>query len=224
MQHKMSWMIRGLVALALVAVTVTAIALTPGVTYAQDDDSATTDATQPFGRFGMFGRMGDRMFGHMGGMFGFGLRGQDDAPLAEALGITTEELQAARDQVFADELAAAVEAGTITQEEADELLTQRDLHRFLADRLQNAYTDAINAAVEEGIITQEQADEYLDGGVGRMGAFGGMMGGHMMGGRGMRGHGMMDGMMDGMMNRGGWSDDDETPGRMVPRGGGRMMP
>lgn len=218
MKQSMQWALRGFVVLTLVAAIVGAIALNPIAGFAQAAEEATTAVTRTLGMGrGMHGGMFGSMFG---GMFGFGARGQDDTPLAEALGITVDELDAAREKVFTDALAQAVEDGTITQEEADELLTQRALHSFLGERLQNAYSDAISAAVEEGIITQEQADAYLNDGFGHMGAFGGMMGKGMMG-KGMMGHGMMGRGMGGMMDRGSWFGDEEMPGRgmmRTPRG------
>ncbi|HXF64542.1 MAG TPA: hypothetical protein VNK95_23125 [Caldilineaceae bacterium] len=121
----------------------------------------------------------------------FGWRGgsaERDAQLAEALGITVEELQAARDEVFAEELAAAVADGRLTQEEADQLQAQRALRRYLSERLQTAYKEAVQQAVEDGVITQEQADALLaEPGWGFFGrGFGGP-----------RGHGMRGGMWGG---------------------------
>ncbi|MEW5986525.1 MAG: hypothetical protein AB1791_07835 [Chloroflexota bacterium] len=58
-----------------------------------------------------------------GGSFGYGgPLGQDDSYLADALGITVEELQAAKDEALAAGLAQAVEAGLITQEQADAMI------------------------------------------------------------------------------------------------------
>lgn len=64
-----------------------------------------------------------------------------DAYLAEALGITVEELQAARRQATAAYLADAVTAGDITQEQADLMLAKHalsgviDRHALLAEAL-----------------------------------------------------------------------------------------
>jgi hypothetical protein len=137
---------------------------------------------------------------HLGGR---GTMGDIDAQalLADALGISAEELEAAQDEAQAAQLAAAVEAGTLTQEQADEIEAGRALREYVAPRVQQALEDAVAAAVEEGIVTQEQADAFLQGGMrgfGLRGEFGGIFGGRGgfdMGGRGGHGrhggHGMM---------------------------------
>lgn len=144
------------------------------------------------------------------GWGGLGRGGQGQEELAKALGITVEELQAAQDEVFAADLAAAVAAGEITQEDADTMLAQQKLHRYLADRMQTAYTEAVQDAVTAGIITQDQADTFLNDGIGMgMGMWGGF-GREMMGGRGMGHHRGM-----GF----GWDDEGRGMGRgMGPRG------
>lgn len=208
MKHVMKWALRSAGVLALIGAVVAAVTLAPATGFAQAAEEATTTVTRSLGlgRHGMWG-----------GWFGFGPRSQDDSPLAEALGITVDELNAARDKVFADRLAQAVADGTITQEEADAILAHRALRSFLDERLQTAYTEGIAAAVEAGIITQEQADEYLNGGFGPFGYKGDL-------GRGMMGRGMMGGrsMMGGMMHRGPWGDEDGMPGRGLFRMPGRQ--
>jgi hypothetical protein len=120
-------------------------------------------------------------------------RGNQDGLLAEALGISEDELADARDSAQAAALAEAVEAGEITQEEADLLLARQAFRDYLAEQAQAEYTATIQAAVEAGAITQEQADLLLsqdDGGF-----MGRGFGRHGMGfpgedgprGRGMRG-------------------------------------
>lgn len=90
-----------------------------------------------------------------------------EALLAEALGISVEELQDARAEVSAARLEAMVEAGVLTQEEAD-LIAAREAVQTYVDRealssaVQDAYEDAIQAAVDAGAITQEQADLLLE--------------------------------------------------------------
>jgi formaldehyde-activating enzyme involved in methanogenesis len=101
-------------------------------------------------------------FGGRGWHFG----GDQDTYLAEALGISVEELAAARDQVFADQLAVMVEAGMLTQEQADLALARHAVQsRLDTDALQaavqSAYEDAVAQALADGIITQEQADQLL---------------------------------------------------------------
>ena len=118
---------------------------------------------------------------------GGGPEGYSDDDLATALGITVDELSAARQKAYATALAQAVEKGLITQAQADELTTNGtafpygnrwdswlakngfDFDALLAEalgitveKLQAAYTQAYNAsidqAVTDGTLTQEQAD------------------------------------------------------------------
>jgi hypothetical protein len=100
--------------------------------FAQDDTPPDTDTetfpapAMPFGR-GDFGGRG----GHHSGA--------DDEALAAALGITQEELQAARQEVMAERLAQAVEDGFLTQDQANTMLAMEALKSYI-DR------DAILAA------------------------------------------------------------------------------
>ena len=148
-----------------------------------------------------------------------------DEYLAEALGITLEQLQAARRTAMAAYLADAVTAGDITQEQADLALakyalrdvidqkvllaealgmTEEELQAALDDgqslsdlmttqgidadtlqtNMQAAYEAAIARAVADGVITQAQADAVL----GQDTNFG-LFGGHGRGGRGHHGRG-----------------------------------
>ncbi|MDX1436498.1 MAG: hypothetical protein R3335_06795 [Anaerolineales bacterium] len=120
-----------------------------------------------------------RFGGRMGGWLAQG--GIDfNAHLADALGITVEELQAAHEQAAELQLEAAVESGRITQEQADlmqarKALTSSDNFRTA---MRAAFESAVEAAVESGLITQAQADLILenlpeDGG---LGGFGGRRG------------------------------------------------
>jgi len=104
-----------------------------------------------------------------------------DDNLAAALGITTDELTAAKQKAHETALAQAVEQGLITQTQADELTSDGtnwkawmakngfEYDALLAEalgisveKLQTAYTQAYNAsidqAVTDGSMTQEQAD------------------------------------------------------------------
>ncbi|HRQ41196.1 MAG TPA: hypothetical protein PLD25_25035 [Chloroflexota bacterium] len=122
---------------------------------------------------------------------GFHLRGglmvgdQGEA-LAEALGITVEELQAAQAQVRADELAALVAAGTITQEQADLMLARQAVQNYvdqdaLQAAVQSVYETAVAEALSAGAITQAQADALLSN-------LGDGFGGLGIGGHGHHGH------------------------------------
>jgi hypothetical protein len=141
------------------------------------------------------GRMGNlgRGFGHLGDS-----NIDFDALLADALDITVADLDAARTQVFDDQLAQAVTDGSLTQEEADLMQARRALADYMAPRLEAAYADTLAAAVSDGIITQEQADALV-----------------AQGSRGLRGFG--PGMNDGIGRRGGM---DAMGGRMGPGGQG----
>ncbi|MCB8943089.1 MAG: hypothetical protein H6658_04990 [Ardenticatenaceae bacterium] len=127
---------------------------------------------------------------------GHGFRLEDGGQyLADALGISLEDLQAAMEQVEAEKLAAMVEAGVITQEQADMIAARRAVETYvdyeaLQATLQAAYEEAINQALADGIITQEQADTLLSNvpNIGTRGLFGGPgFGGP--GGRGGHHHG-----------------------------------
>lgn len=101
-------------------------------------------------------------FGGRGWHFGT----DQDAYLAEALGISEEELAAARDQVYAAQLTALVEAGMVSQEQADMALAQRAVQDYvdtdaLEATVRSAYEDAVAQALADGVITQEQADQLL---------------------------------------------------------------
>lgn len=97
---------------------------------------------------------------------GFGLRGglrgrmssgaiDEEALLADALGISAEELQAAREAANEVAIAQAVEEGLITQEEADEIQAHKALQSYL-DR---------NALLAEalGMSVEELEAAYADG-------------------------------------------------------------
>jgi hypothetical protein len=122
-------------------VTILVLALGTVAAFAQDDTTPDTDTTPalPFGPGG---------FGSFGGPRGhhdFG--GADDEALAAALGITVEELQAARQKVYVDRLAQAVEDGIITQEQADSMQAMNALKAYI-DR-QAILAEALGMTVNE---------------------------------------------------------------------------
>ena len=89
-----------------------------------------------------------------------------DEFLADALGITIDDLNAAQLAAHQTQIAAAVAAGTITQAEADLLLARKAAQSYLDTDALNAavlaaYEDALNEAVTAGDITQAQADALL---------------------------------------------------------------
>ncbi len=119
--------------------------------------------------------------GKRGGNFG-----QTDEDLATALGISVDELKAAEEKAASAALKQAVEAGLLTQEQADQMAERGlgghhiqglgrldesgiDYKTLLADALgisvdkldaaqEAAQAAALERAVEEGALTQEQAD------------------------------------------------------------------
>lgn len=97
-----------------------------------------------------------------GARFGYDV----DEFVAAALGITVEEFEAAELEAFRAVVAAAVEAGMITQDEADLLLARKAAKNYLDEdalnaAVRSAYADALAEAVAAGDITQAQADALL---------------------------------------------------------------
>lgn len=151
------------------------------ITQAQADEMSAGGKAMPF-------------FGRGGGWLAD--QGIDfDLLLAEALGVTTDELQAARQQAEQARLDQAVTDGQLTQEQADLMQGQRALYadQTFLDAMKSAFEAAVQEAVSRGVITQAQADLILEQSANGMGGPG-------MGGPGMR--------MPGMGGKGG------------PRGGG----
>lgn len=112
----------------------------------------------PFGPGGFHGEHHGR-----GGCGGRGHRGANDEALADALGITPEDLQDAREKVQAERLAEAVEAGILTQEQVDNMLAMRALKSYLDQEALLAQAlgltpDEFAKAREEGTLR-----EHLDG-------------------------------------------------------------
>jgi lambda repressor-like predicted transcriptional regulator len=190
------------------------------------------------------GQFGPRaQFGHQGFRGGFDSNIDREALLADALGITVEELRAAHEQANLAAVQQALDEGLVTQAQADlmsarikldnyldqealiaealgitvaELQTARDegnsmpvlLNELGLDpatvrtAMNTAYQDAVQQAVADGVITQEQADviSSLPGlGFGR-GGFGGFGGGS----HGPRGFGDFGGLRGGPGGFGGF--------------------
>jgi hypothetical protein len=133
-----------------------------------------------------------------------------EALLADALGVTVDQLRDARQVALANGLAQAVEDGTITQEQADLMLARQSLMDYLQeqgleDSLRALLEETVQQAVEAGVITQEQAETFLSDGK-RFGKFGGMRGFDRF-----RGHGGMHGFR--------LPGDETAPSRLFRRGG-----
>lgn len=117
------------------------------------------------------------------------------ALLAEELGISQEALQTAMDEAKAERLAALVEAGVITQEQADMMAAYREVQGYvdydaLNESVKSIFSAAIEQALADGVITQAQADQMQEtlANLNMHGFPGGRMmpgmGGHRHGGRG----------------------------------------
>ncbi|MEZ4770093.1 MAG: hypothetical protein R2844_16885 [Caldilineales bacterium] len=126
-----------------------------------------------------------RMFGRMAGNI------DGEALLADALGISVADLQAARLTAQGAALDQAVTDGRITQEQADQMKARAAFGQYLNQsdvqaQLRSAYEAVVQKAVAAGVITQEQADAILsnDAGFGRL--------------DGMRGFGAMRAPMRGL--------------------------
>lgn len=117
---------------------------------------------------------------------GLGMRGfaaDHDQLLADELGISVEELEAAREEVKAAGLEELVAAGVLTQEQADMMQAQQAVREYLdtdaiTESIQGAYEAAIEQALAAGDITQAQADQMLNNLPAFTPGFGGRGGGH----------------------------------------------
>jgi hypothetical protein len=130
----------------------------------------------------------DAMLNKTGGQRGvhIDLRGAEidqEALLADALGISVEKLQAAEETAFQAELSQAVTDGRMTQAQADQTQAERALAKYIADK--GLFAKAVQSAVTDGVLTQAQADAILS--KAKPGMFGGLGFGGFDGGPGMRG-------------------------------------
>jgi len=110
-----------------------------------------------------------------------------NALLAKALNITTDQLKAAQQKAMNAAIDAAVQAGTMTQAQADEM---KGMNALAADSafqsaMKSAFDAALKQAVSSGVITQAQADAISQRQAQSNGFFdGGFGGGHGRGGPG----------------------------------------
>ena len=190
MEKRKKWTQIILIGGLVFALALGALAFVPQAVLAQDEEPETP--TAPL--FGMRGMPGD--FGRPE-KFGFGGDIDYDAYLAEALDISVEELQAARETARAKALEEAVEKGYITEEqlammearnavmqyidqealkeEIDALKQEgADLRAEMKSFMDEALQTAVDQALENGEIDQDQADQLLEGGLGgKLGGRGG---------------------------------------------------
>ncbi len=174
---------KGLLFVGILAVAIAALGLA-GFAYAQ---APTPQPPTGFGP-GMMGGRGGMMGGGGGMMGGYGSQSTGSygplhtymiAAMAEAFGMTPEELQSLHDE--------GKTGWDIAQEQG---LTQEEFIALMTE----ARTQAVQQAVADGVITQEQADWMLSR-MQNMGGYGAGtgtcpgMGGGFGGGRGGRGGG-----------------------------------
>ena len=111
-------------------------------------------------------RFDERGFG-WGLRFGKGLLDESeinfDALLAEALNISVDELNAAREAVAIAAIDNAVAQGAITEEQGELMKGRRALfaNEGFQSSMQSAFEVAVHQAVNDGVITQAQADLIL---------------------------------------------------------------
>jgi hypothetical protein len=86
------------------------------------------------------------------------------ALLAEALGISVEQLEEAYAQAFIARIDQAVVDGKLTEEQAELVKGRYALshNENFQTAIQSAFEAAVKQAVEEGVITQAQADLILE--------------------------------------------------------------
>lgn len=152
------------------------------ITQAQADQLKANSANGDFGRRGL----------HIPGMDSQSI--DMNALLADALGITVDQLAAAKTEARSLAIDAAVADGSITQEQADEMKAESALRAYLDEQdyqgqVQSLYENLVQQAVTAGVITQAQADAILadDSGFGH--GLGGPMGGRGGSGRAPMGGG-----------------------------------
>jgi hypothetical protein len=86
-----------------------------------------------------------------------------NALLAQALGITTTQLQAAKQTAYLANIDAAVTSGSMTQAQADLAKGSYILQNNsgFQSAMKTAFDNAVKQAVTDGLITQAQADQVL---------------------------------------------------------------
>ena len=202
MENKKEWKISNLlkatiVVVALAALALGAVALAPGVAQAQEDE--TEGPTAPVFDIKGFGpSLGHEIPRRFGGDLDY------DTFLAEALGISVEQLQSAREQANAAMLEEALALGYITEEQVELMEAREALNEYIdqesllaealgitveelqaardedkpisvliweldldpaevRENMKTAYENAIQGAIEAGVVTQEQVDQLQAG-------------------------------------------------------------
>jgi hypothetical protein len=153
------------------AVVVLTLGLIGSIVLAQDATPEATTPAQEEAAPETDDGLSSRGLGHWGGIgHGFGRHGNDETwltYLAEALGITVDELNDAQDEAYAAWLADAVERGQLTQEQADQILAQRALKSYidgnaiLAEAL-GMTVDELEAALADQSLTDLMVERGID--------------------------------------------------------------
>lgn len=209
-------LVLGGIALGAMAFTSSEAAIDNAIVVDDEGDDPDVPPMPFFGKGGFRGFPGGRF-----GKFGFGGELDYDSFLADALGITVQELQDASSEAHAAMLDEAVAQGLLTEEQVELMEARRSLMEYIdhdelfaealgisvedleearesdkslpdlfdelglepdevREAMQAAYENAVQEAVGADVITQSQADQILEG----EGGF------PMFGGRGgFRGHG-----------------------------------
>jgi len=138
------------------------------ITQAQADQIAVNAGTGPI-HFGFPGNLGGTNTIDYNALF------------AKALNITTDQLKAAQQKAMNSAIDAAVQAGTMTQAQADEIKGENALANdsTFQSAMKAAFDAALKQAVSSGVITQAQADAISQRQAQSNGFFeGGLGGGH----------------------------------------------
>ncbi len=128
-------------------------AVAEGLLTQERADQIKERASRFMGMIGRFDRFGNATIDH-------------EALLADALGISVEELQVAQEKAKDAALAQAIADGKLTQEQVEQMAARRDLMNYfqeqgVPEQMKAVIENVVQSAVDDGIITQEQADELL---------------------------------------------------------------
>jgi hypothetical protein len=152
--------------LLLGAVVVLTLGLIVSIALAQDPTPEATTPAQEQATPETDGGLSSRGFSHWGA---FGRHGDSYdwlTYLAEALGITVNELEDAQDRAYGAWLGDAIEEGQLTQEQADELLASRALKVYVDKDV--ILAEALGMTVDEleaSLATQSLSDLMTERGI-----------------------------------------------------------
>ena len=215
METRQKWITFPIIGALVAAIALGVMAFTPSNAANNQGQEVAPEESLPWkGGFHGHGR---------GGRFGFGTSFDYDAFMAEELGVSVANLQAARQAAHEAALEQAVAEGVVTAEQAELIKARQALMQYIdkeeilatalgitteeleaarqegkslpyifgelgldpadiKDAMQSAYEDAVQQAVDDGVITDSQAEQLQEYGLGSRGF--GMRGGgfHRQGG------------------------------------------